>query len=289
MTKANFPWPSPAKLNLFLHINQRRLDGYHELQSLFQLLDYGDTLYVTPNQSGKITIRDNTGLIPLQENIIYRAAVLLQEQTQCDLGCDITLNKVLPMGGGLGGGSSNAATALIALNYLWELHLNEETLALMGLQLGADVPIFVKGNSAFAEGIGEKLTPTELPEKYFLVVHPGIHISTARVFNHSALSRDTARIKPEDYCFEHTQNDCQSLVCELYPDIAKSLGWLLEYAPSRMTGTGSCLFSVYETKQSATHTLNRLPKGWSGFVTRGINRSSLQTALRSYKERYKTK
>ena len=289
MTTTPFAWPSPAKLNLFLHINQRRPDGYHELQSLFQLLDHGDTLYFTPNQSGEITIRDNTGLIPLKENIIYRAAVLLQEQTQCDLGCEISLNKILPMGGGLGGGSSNAATTLIALNYLWDLHLNEETLALMSLQLGADVPIFVKGYSAFAEGIGEKLTPIEMPEKYFLVVHPGIHISTARVFNHSALSRDTARIKPQDYRFEDTRNDCQSLVCEWYPDIAKSLSWLLEYAPSRMTGTGSCLFSIYETKQSATHTLQRLPEGWSGFVARGMNRSSLHAALRSYKERYKTK
>jgi len=289
MTIAQFPWPSPAKLNLFLHINERRPDGYHELQSMFQLLDYGDTLYFAPNDSGKITISDSSGLIPQEENIIYRAAILLQEQAQCDLGCDITLKKVLPMGGGLGGGSSNAATTLIALNYLWELHLNEETLVLMGLQLGADVPIFVKGNSAFGEGVGEKLTPLELPEKYFLVVHPGIHISTARVFNHPDLTRDTARISAENYQFENTHNDCQPLVCKMYPDIAKSLDRLLEYAPSRMTGTGSCLFSIYETKQAATETLNLLPENWSGFVAQGINRSSLQAALRSFKERYKTK
>lgn len=274
-------WPAPAKLNLFLHINGRREDGYHELQSVFQLLDYGDTLRFQPTEDGKITIHSNCQGIPLEENIIYKAAQLLQQHTNCRKGCIIWLEKVLPMGGGLGGGSSNAATALIALNHLWNLGLNSNTLQTLGLRLGADVPIFIYGHSAFAEGVGEKLTPIKLPSKYFLIVNPGVHISTQRVFNNPSLPRRTPKISIENYHFSSTKNDCQELVCDMYPDIANTLSWLLEYAPSRMTGTGACLFSVYDNKSEALVTLNQLPKGWHGFVAAGTNHSQLLDVLKN--------
>ncbi len=272
-------WPSPAKLNLFLHITGQRENGYHDLQSVFQLLDYGDSLTFDVNNSGKIRIESNINAIPLQENIIYKAATLLQTYAKCSLGCDITLNKVLPMGGGVGGGSSNAATTLVALNHLWRLGLSTQALQSLGLQLGADVPIFVFGQNAFAEGVGEKLSGISLPEKYFLVVNPSVHISTQKIFQHPDLPRNTASISRESYAFSDTHNDCQNLVCDMYPDIAKTLGWLLEYAPSRMTGTGSCLFSIYDTYEAALETLNKLPTQCSGFVAKGVNKSPLLEKL----------
>lgn len=272
-------WPAPAKLNLFLHITGRREDGYHDLQSVFQLLDYGDTLSFEPTLNPDIVIHSNCDDIPVEENIIYKAALLLQKYAKCQQGCNIWLNKVLPMGGGLGGGSSNAATTLVALNYLWGLKLNKETLQKLGLSLGADVPIFIFGHSAFAEGVGELLKPIFLPNKYYLVVHPGVHISTAKIFSHPNLTRDTAKISMENYEFSETRNDCQSLVCDMYPDIAKTLSWLLEYAPTRMTGTGSCLFSIYDDESAALDTLKKLPKGCQGFVSKGTNHSPLLQTL----------
>lgn len=268
-------WPAPAKLNLFLHITGRREDGYHDLQSVFQLLDYGDTLRFQPTNSGNIVIHSNCQDIPQEENIIYKAARLLQKHTGTQQGSDIWLDKVLPMGGGLGGGSSDAATTLVALNHLWNLHLDRQTLQNLGLQLGADVPVFIYGQSAFAQGVGERLKPIFLPVKYYLVVNPGVHISTGRVFNHPELSRNTPEISMESYQFSETKNDCQELVCDMYPDIANTLSWLLEYAPSRMTGTGACLFSIYDEESAALATLKRLPKGCHGFVTKGTNRSPL--------------
>lgn len=272
-------WPAPAKLNLFLHITGQRENGYHDLQSTFQLLDFGDTLSFEVNTSGKISIDADTNDIPLEENIIYKAAKLLQSYSKGLQGCHVCLKKVLPMGGGLGGGSSNAATTLVALNQLWDLGLSQAELQTIGLKLGADVPIFVFGQNAFAEGVGEQLSAISLPEQYFLVVNPGVHVSTQEIFQHPDLPRNTATLSKENYTFSETHNDCQKLVCERYPDIAKTLGWLLEYAPSRMTGTGACLFSVYNTHEAALETLKKLPNGCTGFVAKGVNKSPLLEKL----------
>lgn len=265
-------WPCPAKLNLFLHITGRRADGYHELQTLFQLLDYGDRMTFAINNTGEIAIDANCD-IPLRDNIAYRAARLLQETTGTSQGCHMQLHKVLPMGGGLGGGSSNAATTLLALNHYWRLHLPSARLQRLGLQLGADVPVFVNGETAFATGVGEKLTATVVAPTYYLVVNPALHVATANIFNHPELPRSTPRIAHTDYGFNSTRNDCQRLVCDQYPDIANTLHRLLEYAPTRMTGTGACLFSCFDELQQAQKVAAQLPTQWQWFIAAGVNES----------------
>lgn len=274
-------WPSPAKLNLFLHINGQLDNGYHQLQSLFQLLDYGDSLEFAITRDSEINITTPIAGVAIQDNLIFKAAKLLQEFSECKLGCDISLNKVLPMGGGIGGGSSNAATTLVALNYLWDIHLPIEELAQLGLKLGADVPIFVRGQTAFAEGVGEKLYPVELPEQYYLVVFPNCHVSTADVFGHPELPRNTPVIDFSQYRFETTHNDCQQLVCDLYPDVAKVLHRLLEYAPSRMTGTGACVFAIFDERSAAESALQSIASDVSAFVAKGVNTSPLHCKLAS--------
>jgi 4-diphosphocytidyl-2-C-methyl-D-erythritol kinase len=280
-------WPSPAKLNLFLHINGRYENGYHQLQSIFQLLDLGDELAFDINDSVNINLITPIEGVPNQDNLIVKAALLLQknyfERTKVKMGCDIYLKKRLPMGGGIGGGSSNAATTLVALNFLWDCRLSDSQLAELGLQLGADVPIFVHGNSAFAEGVGEQLTPVNLPEKFYLVVFPDCHISTAAIFNADDLPRNTPKIRCQDYQFENTRNDCQELVVNLYPNVAKTLRWLLEYAPSRMTGTGACVFSVFDSEKDAFNVQAKLPKGTTSFVANGLSRSPLHDKLEAIK------
>ena len=265
-------WPCPAKLNLFLHITGRRADGYHELQTLFQLLDYGDRMTFAVNDTGEITLDANCD-IPLGENIVYRAARLLQETASTSQGCHIRLRKVLPMGGGLGGGSSNAATTLLALNHYWRLQLPSLKLQQLGLQLGADVPVFVNGQTAFATGIGEKLTATAVAPTYYLVVKPALHVTTADIFKHPELPRTTRSIAHADYSFENTRNDCQRLVCDHYPDIANTLRRLLEYAPTRLTGTGACLFSCFDERQQAQQVAAQLPAQWQWFIAAGVNES----------------
>jgi len=239
-------WPSPAKLNLFLHILGRYDNGYHQLQSLFQMLDYGDALAFDIS-TDDTTIRMETPLdgVPDDENLIVKAARLLATKTKCNKGAVISLDKRLPMGGGIGGGSSNAATTLVALNHLWKTELSEDELAELGLALGADVPIFVRGLTAFAAGVGEDITPAPQQEQYFLVANPNVHISTAEVFTSPDLPRNTPAIRWEDYKFEKTWNDCQQLVANRYPEVAKLLQWLVHYAPSRMTGTGACVFATF--------------------------------------------
>lgn len=285
-------WPSPAKLNLFLHINGRYDNGYHQLQSLFQLVDFGDQLAFQPNQSGHITLATDMPDVPPENNLIIRASLLLKEyakqhttagkQNQVDtLGCTIHIDKRLPMGGGIGGGSSNAATCLVALNFLWELGLSSAELQKIGLTLGADVPIFVNGHSAFAEGVGEKLQNITLPEQHYLVVFPDCHVSTAQIFQHPDLPRNTAKIAISDYNFDNTKNDCQQLVCDLYPNVANTLHWLIEYAPSRMTGTGACVFAIFEQPEYAMQVQAKLPQGTSSFIARGVNTSPLHTHLQS--------
>jgi 4-diphosphocytidyl-2-C-methyl-D-erythritol kinase len=280
-------WPSPAKLNLFLHINGRYANGYHQLQSVFQLLDVGDELAFEVNTSGKIKLCTPIAGVEHDDNLIVKAAKLLQQHikaqhTQTDfplLGCNIYLKKYLPMGGGIGGGSSNAATTLMVLNKLWKSGLKLSDLANLGLQLGADVPIFVEGNTAFAEGVGEKLNAFIVAPATYLVVFPDCHVSTQAVFQHPDLPRNTPKICASDYHFDTTHNDCQELVCELYPNVAKSLHWLLEYAPSRMTGTGSCVFAVFNHPDQALQVQNLLPPGSISFIATGLSRSPLHQLL----------
>ncbi|MEW9798260.1 4-(cytidine 5'-diphospho)-2-C-methyl-D-erythritol kinase [Alteromonas sp. CYL-A6] len=278
-TNSNTWWPSPAKLNLFLHITGRRADGYHQLQSLFQMLDTGDQLTFDITHDGIIRLDTEIDGVAHDDNLIVRAARLLQHHTQCPLGARIQLDKQLPMGGGIGGGSSNAATTLVALNHLWQCGLNEDELAELGLTLGADVPIFVRGRTAFAAGVGEEITPVSQPERWFLVVNPGVHVSTGEIFSLPALPRNTPEIDWQAYSFEKTHNDCEQIVCDRYPEVAKLLQWLVHYAPSRMTGTGACVFAIFSDKNKASQVQATLPADWHSFVAKGVNVSPLQQKL----------
>lgn len=269
---------APAKLNLFLHINGRREDGYHELETLFTFLDYGDELIFTLTDEDAITIVGSPADIKLEDNLIYKAAQLLLGHRQLHAGVQINLEKKLPMGGGVGGGSSDAATTLLALNSLWKCDLSIDALADLGVKLGADVPVFVRGYSAHAHGIGEHLEKITLEEKFYLVVSPGVHVSTALIFQHPDLPRDTAKLKGELNLL-NTRNDCESLVKKLYPEVEKTLEWLLKYAPSKMTGTGACCFAEFDTREAAERVLQQLPDIWQGFVAKSVNCSPVHTQL----------
>ena len=272
-------WPSPAKLNLFLHILGRYDNGYHKLQSLFQMLDYGDKLAFDINHTGTIAMSTPLKGVKDEDNLIIRAAKLLAAQTKTKLGAHISLEKCLPMGGGIGGGSSNAATTLVALNALWGTRLSVHQLADIGLQLGADVPIFVRGETAFAEGVGEQITPAPQPEQWFLVANPNVHISTGEIFTAQELTRNTPSMDWADYKFEETRNDCQQLVANRYPEVAKLLQWLVHYAPSRMTGTGACVFATFSDYTLAEQVRAQMPEAWQSFVAKGVNRSPLLDKL----------
>ncbi|MCH8502096.1 MAG: 4-(cytidine 5'-diphospho)-2-C-methyl-D-erythritol kinase [Aliidiomarina sp.] len=278
--------PAPAKLNLFLHITGRRADGYHELETLFQFLTLADELRFTCTDHGSVTIESNAEVsIALQDNLIYRAAEkLLPLRANPSLGVTIALHKQLPMGGGVGGGSSDAATTLLALNHLWQLGLSPEQLAEIGLTLGADVPVFIHGQATFARGVGEQFAPAAPTEAWYLVVHPQVHVSTAEIFQHPELPRATPKLlDPARHCSElawiEQHNDCEKLVRSLYPQVASALDWLLKYAPSRLTGTGACVFAVFSTQQQAEQALRELPEQYRGFVAQGVNHSPAHQAL----------
>ncbi len=275
-------WPSPAKLNLFLYIIGRTENGYHELQTLFQFLDYGDELTIQANKSGDITLSPEIEGVPLHDNLIWKAASALQHYANCSLGAHIDLHKVLPMGGGIGGGSSNAATTLVALNYLWQLNLSDDELAEIGLKLGADVPVFVRGFAAFAEGVGEKLSPAHPEEKWYLVVRPNVSIATVDVFCHPNLTRNSPKRDLETLLNTPSGNDCEKIVRMLYPEVDKQLSWLLQYAPSRLTGTGSCVFAEFSSKSEAETLLAQLSDEVSAFVAQGRNISPLKETLAEY-------
>ncbi|MCS0147005.1 4-(cytidine 5'-diphospho)-2-C-methyl-D-erythritol kinase [Vibrio alginolyticus] len=282
MIELSTRWPSPAKLNLFLYINGRTENGYHELQTLFQFVDHGDELTIQANHSGDITISPEIEGVPLQDNLIWKAATALQAYSNCPFGAHIELQKVLHMGGGIGGGSSNAATALVALNYLWQLNLTDDELAEIGLKLGADVPVFVRGFAAFAEGVGEKLSPAYPEEKWYLVVRPNVSIATVDVFCHPDLTRNTPKRDLETLLNTPSVNDCEKIVRMLYPEVDKQLSWLLQYAPSRLTGTGSCVFAEFSSKSEAETILAQLSDKVSAFVAQGRNISPLKETLAEY-------
>ena len=267
---------SPAKLNLFLHITGRRQDGYHELQTLFQLLDWGDHLEFSPNHSGDITLSGCKLGIPHEENLIVKAARLLRQGNQ---GVHIAVDKRIPEGGGLGGGSSNAATTLLAMNHLWQCGLENSTLQKMGARLGADVPVFTAGHTAWAEGVGEILTPVELPRQWFLVVTPQCHVSTAEIFSHEQLTRDTSPIKIAAFFEGHSRNDFQNLVRNLHPEIDNALKWLENFGEARLTGTGACVFASFPDETTARSALSQMPAGMTGFVAQGLNESPVLQAL----------
>ncbi|MCW8090674.1 4-(cytidine 5'-diphospho)-2-C-methyl-D-erythritol kinase [Alteromonas sp. ASW11-130] len=269
-------WPSPAKLNLFLHILGRNQKGYHLLQTLFQMLDVGDQIAFTLTDDGKIAMSQSLEGVPDDQNLIVRAARLLQSTCETSKGAIITLDKQLPMGGGIGGGSSNAATTLVALNELWNCKLNTTELAELGLLLGADVPIFIHGLTAFAGGVGENIYPVKIPCQWYLVANPGIHISTAEVFAAPELPRNSAAMNWQHYKFEETRNDCQTLVTNRHPEVANLLQWLVHYAPSRMTGTGACVFATFASEAQAKEVQAKLPDKWSSFVAKGVDQSPLK-------------
>jgi 4-diphosphocytidyl-2-C-methyl-D-erythritol kinase len=271
---------SPAKLNLFLHITGRRADGYHNLQTLFQLLDYGDTLRFTARNDGEVTLSPAIPGVAFEDNLIIKAVHLLQQQTEVSLGVDIQLEKRLPMGGGIGGGCSNAATTLVALNHLWQCGLSQPQLQQLGLQLGADVPVFVFAQTAWAEGVGEALQAIEMPENWFLVVQPDCHVSTQQIFSHKDLTRDSPAIKVAAFLEQGGQNACQALVRSLYPQVDEALNWFAEHGyQAKLTGTGACVFTQFATAEAAQHVLHSLPKHLPGFVAQGVNQSPLYNLI----------
>ena len=268
-------WPAPAKLNLFLHVTGRRADGYHELQTLFQLIDLSDTVSLTVREDGLVERPSGpTGVDP-DSDLTVRAAKALKAATGCRLGASIRIVKRIPMGGGLGGGSSDAATVLLALNHLWRCGLSTDELARLGLPLGADVPVFVRGSSAWAEGVGERLVPVELPERWYVVIHPGVAVPTKDVFQSPELTRNTPiitiRAAFEPGGLAASRNDCEPVVRAKYPEVADALEWLGKFAPARLTGTGSCIFAAFASAAEAERVAGRVPDRWRAFVARGLN------------------
>ncbi len=273
---ASGPWPAPAKLNLFLNVTAQRPDGYHELQTLFQFLDYSDSLWFESLDNGQFGRKGGLEEIDQEEDLIIRAARLLAQSGPKGLGVRVRVEKCLPVGGGLGGGSSNAATTLIALNFLWSLGRSVDELAALGLQLGADVPVFVRAEAAWAEGVGDQLTPVKgLQEPWFLVLNPAVSVSTAEIFSDPQLTRNSPRLKIPAFVSGVGENDLQAVVVRRYPEVASALEWLSKLAPAKMTGSGSCVFAAAEDEQQARSWLQAIPAPWSGFVARACNVSPL--------------
>ena len=273
---------APAKLNLFLHITGQREDGYHHLQTVFQFLDYGDEIELNLRDDGQIKRLSGLKSIKTEDDLVIQAANLLKAHTKSSQGVEIRVRKKLPVGGGLGGGSSDAATTLVGLNTLWGCRLTTDTLADLGLQLGADVPVFVRGYAAWAEGIGEVLEPISLDENWFVVVHPNVFVSTAEIFSDQALTRDCEPCKIARFLEGQVTNVFEPVVRNKHPDVAKALDWLSSYSPARLTGSGSCIFAKFSDKTVAKKVLNELPSRWFGFVAKGLNKSPLQTSLEKY-------
>lgn len=275
------PWPAPAKLNRFLHITGRRADGYHLLQTLFQFLDIADQLYFTPRYDGRIVRRDGLKGLPEEQDLCVRAARLVQQRHAVSAGIEIRIDKRIPAGAGLGGGSSDAATTLVALNHYWQLGLGLTELAELGLALGADVPVFVYGQAAWAEGVGEQLTPVEPDEPWFVVLVPSCRIDTRSVFTDPDLTRDTRPLKIGAAVPDEAGNDCESVVFRRFPAVKAAAEWLSSYGQSRMTGTGSCVFAAFPDRDRAEAVLADRPSSMMGFVSRGRNRSPLHVRLRN--------
>jgi len=283
MDKPQNEWltlPAPAKLNLMLHITGRRADGYHNLQTLFQFIDLCDELSFRLRDDDQLTLEPQIDGVDFEDNLIIKAARALQANSDKALGADIRLTKQLPMGGGLGGGSSDAATTLLALNHLWQLQLSFDQLADIGLTLGADVPVFVRGQAAFAEGVGEILTPTpELDEPWYLVVAPQVHVNTGKIFSNKCLTRDTDPISIRTALRREGNNDCQAVVSTLYPEVGKALNLLNNFSHAKLTGTGACIFSSFGSEAEAIRVSDQLPAEYVSFVAKGVNTSPVHKIL----------
>lgn len=274
--------PAPAKLNLFLHVVGRRADGYHLLQTMFRFIDLQDVMHFALREDGEVRRSPEIAGVPESQDLCVRAARLLQAETGCRLGVDITLDKHIPMGGGLGGGSSDAATTLIALNRLWNLGLSRERLMQLGLRLGADVPVFVFGENAFAEGVGERLQAMTLPPAWYVVLFPPVHVPTAEIFARPELTRDTVSLKMRALSERlerndpQLHNDLQAVVCERYPEVARYLEALAAFGPAMMTGSGACVFAGFSGKDAAEAALRQLPQDMRGVVVQGLMRHPLR-------------
>jgi len=277
--------PAPAKLNLFLHVVGRRADGYHLLQTLFRFIDLNDTLRFTLREDDEVRRLHALDRVPADQDLCVRAARLLQQETGCLLGVEIALEKHIPMGGGLGGGSSDAATTLLALNRLWQLDLPRARLMQLGLMLGADVPVFVFGDNAFAEGVGEQLQAYALPDAWYVVLCPQVMVPTAQIFSHPELTRNTIsmtmRALPQGPDFRAgrmpgLRNDLQAVACRLYPAVAEHLAWLGQFAPALMSGSGACVFAEFATEAEANAVWQQLPDTMRGFVARGLYQHPLK-------------
>ena len=263
-------WPAPAKLNLFLHVVGRRADGYHLLQTVFRFINRADTLRFAPRQDGEIHLLTPIPGVSPEQDLTVRAARRLQFESGCSLGADITLEKHLPMGGGLGGGSSDAATVLLALNHLWRLGLSTERLQQIGLALGADVPVFIGGENAFAEGVGETLKPVMLPPAWYLVAEPAVQVPTAAIFGAPELRRDTPAIQFSEWRPGLGDNDLEAVACRRFPEVAEALACLRQFAPARMTGSGACVFAEFASADEAERVLACLPENLRAWVAQGL-------------------
>ncbi len=272
-------WPAPAKINLFLHITGQRSDGYHLLQTAFQLLDFKDELRFSIRDDGQIRRLTEIPNLPMETDLCFRAARLLQDETGTAMGADIEILKRIPMGGGLGGGSSDAATTLVALNKLWQTGYNTESLAKLGLQLGADVPVFVHGQTAWAEGVGEILRSMDWEQPWYVLVLPPVHVSTKEVFEAPNLTRMCPAITIRDLAQGRAGNVCEPVVRSLYPEVDQACRWLSQFSDARMTGTGACVFARFDSKDEADSVCARfeqeMPATWRAFVSKGLNRSPL--------------
>lgn len=275
-------WPAPAKLNLFLHITGRRPDGYHELQTIFQFIDLMDWLTFRLRDDGEIIRTAGMETVTPEQDLVVRAARSLQQASGTALGVEIAVEKQIPAGGGLGGGSSDAATTLVALNQLWGVGMEPSALSALGVKLGADVPIFVGGVAAWAEGVGELLTPVTPEMPWYLVVAPEVAVSTAEIFQSEELTRNTPKAKIRGSLPDGGRNDCEPVVVQRYPAVAGALRWLSQYGEARMTGTGSCLFVEMESRQMAEAAQSELPRQWKGFVVKGMNQSPLVEVSKEY-------
>jgi 4-diphosphocytidyl-2-C-methyl-D-erythritol kinase len=273
-------YPAPAKLNLMLRVTGRRADGYHLLQTVIRFIDYGDMLTFRVREDGAVNRLNEVAGVPAADDLAVRAARRLQQACGTRLGADITLRKRLPLGGGLGGGSSDAATTLLVLNRLWRAGLSRKRLLALALELGADVPVFVAGDNALAEGIGERLTPLDLPPAWYLVLTPPVQVPTARIFSHNQLKRDSKPIKITAFSVEQAGNDLEHVVCGEYPEVARHLAWLRQAAPAWVTGTGACVFAAFPTGNAARRVLKQAPAGMRGFIARGLARHPLRDLAR---------
>lgn len=286
MTRSLLHCPAPAKLNLFLHVTGRRDDGYHLLQTAFQLIDHCDFLDFTVRPDGQLVRTTEVAGVPAASDLVIRAASLLRARTGCQLGADIAVHKHLPMGGGLGGGSSDAATTLMALNHLWECGLSREQLMQLGVRLGADVPFFLFGKNAFAEGIGDELQAIDTPEGWFVVIEPGVSVPTAQIFSDKQLTRDTKPVRITDFPANNDflesgvgKNDLEAVATRIFPPVAEALAWLNQFGKARMSGSGACVFCLFDNSQKADTILPLIPKSWKAWKAKALQQHPLQVLL----------